>query len=256
MAKGKFRALVLGASAENGTGWSIAQLLAKEGASLAVGARSQDGIAKLASQINAYAIRCDCTIEAEVAAMADAAVISCGGNLDAAVLVAGDGVLGTVDAISEAELQRATSLNYTAAVYFVRHMARRMNDHGSIVLMSSVVATRPWPGYFAYACAKSAVQTLVEYAALEYAPRGIRINAVIPSPIQTPAALKFLSVPQVQKALYREIPLGRAVLPSEVAEAVVWLATRAASITGVSLFVDGGMHLRRPPFPDELQGGA
>ena len=174
-------AVVLGASKEGGTGWAIAEVLAKQGLSVVVGARCSEGIGKL------------------------------------------------------------------------RHMARRMKDGGSLVLMSTIAATNPWPGYFAYGCAKAAVQTLVKYAALEYAPRGIRVNAVIPGPIQTPTASSILSNPNLRNALFREIPLGRTATTHEVAEAVAWFATGDGWITGECLHIDGGMHLRRPPHPDELQ---
>jgi 3-oxoacyl-[acyl-carrier protein] reductase len=245
-------AVVLGASAEGGTGWTIAQQLAQRDIRVIAGARRGEGIKKLCSQINGVAIQCDATIEAQVEALSNEAVYRSGGKLDIAILVAGEGVMGNIGDISEASLQHALALNFFAPVYFVRHMARQMNNGGSIVLMSSVAANRPWPGYFAYGCAKAALQTLVQYAALEYAPRGIRVNAVCPGPIQTPDSLKFLSVPAVRDCLAHEIPLGRTVLPEEVAEAVLWFATQAPGTTGECMSVDGGMHLRRPPFPDEL----
>jgi NAD(P)-dependent dehydrogenase (short-subunit alcohol dehydrogenase family) len=162
-------------------------------------------------------------------------------------------VRGFIDEISDSELQRALALNLIGPVYFIRHVARRMKDGGSLVLMSSIAATNPWPGYFSYGTAKAGLQTLVRYAALEYAPRRIRVNAVIPGPIATPTASALFSNEALRDALYREVPLGRTAMTDEVAEATVWLATRARSITGECLHIDGGMHLRRPPFPEDLQ---
>jgi len=246
-------AVVLGASKEGGTGWAIAAALAESGLHVCVGARSRAGISRLAASIGGTAITCDATLEDSVSAMADTAVGSGRGLLETAVLAAGEGVRGTIEDISDAELQRAVTLNFLAPVYFVRHMARRMKDGGSIVLMTSIAATKPWPGYFAYGSAKAAVHTLVQYAALEYASRGIRINAVCPGPIQTPTASALLSNPDLKAALFREVPLGRTTTTEEVAEAVLWFALGARWITGEWLHVDGGMHLRRPPFPDELE---
>jgi NAD(P)-dependent dehydrogenase (short-subunit alcohol dehydrogenase family) len=246
-------AVVLGASKEGGTGWAIAQTLRGRCGHMTVGARRREGIEKLAHAIDATAVPCDVTSEAQVEAFADAAVKAGHGLIDMAVLVAGEGVRGQIDSIAEPELQRAIALNLTGPVYFVRHMARRMRDGGSIVLMSSIAATNPWPGYFAYGSAKAALQALVKYAALEYAPRGIRVNAVIPGPIETSTASATLSDPNLRKAVFREIPLGRTATTHEVAEAAVWFATGAAWITGECVHVDGGMHLRRPPFPDELR---
>lgn len=246
-------AVVLGASKEGGTGWAIAEALRSRCGHITVGARHREGIEKLARAINATAVRCDVTSEPQVQAFADAAVQSGSGPIDTAILVAGEGVRGQIDDIPESELQRAIALNLTGPVYFVRHMARRMCDGGSIVLMSSIAATNPWPGYFSYGSAKAALQALVKYAALEYASRGIRVNAVIPGPIETPTASAMLSDPNLRKAVFREVPLGRTATAQEVAEAAVWFATGAAWITGECVHVDGGMHLRRPPFPDELQ---
>jgi 3-oxoacyl-[acyl-carrier protein] reductase len=246
----KGKAVVLGASREGGTGWAIAEALGRAGMHVCVGARRHAGITRLASRIGGEAVVCDATVEDSVAAMAAAAVRAGPGPLDTAILAAGEGVLGSIDGITQAELERAVSLNFMAPVYFIRHMVRCMRDGGSIVLMSSIAATHPWPGYFSYGSAKAAVHSLVKYAALEYASRGIRINAVCPGPIQKPAVSPTPA--SSHSALIREIPLGRSVITTEVAEAVVWFALAARWITGEILHVDGGMHLRRPPFPDEL----
>jgi NAD(P)-dependent dehydrogenase (short-subunit alcohol dehydrogenase family) len=246
-------AVVLGASKEGGTGWVIAERLSKHYQHITVGARSRDGVEKLARTINATAVTCDVTSESQVEAMAEVAIKAGNGPIDAAVLVAGEGVRGYIDDIADSELQHALRVNLLGPVYFLRHMARRMNNGGSIVLMSSIAATNPWPGYFSYGSAKAALQALVKYAALEYAPKGIRVNAVVPGPIQTPTASATLSNPSLRKAVFREIPLGRTATTREVAEATAWFATGAPWITGECVHVDGGMHLRRPPYPDEMQ---
>jgi NAD(P)-dependent dehydrogenase (short-subunit alcohol dehydrogenase family) len=245
--------LILGASKEGGTGWAVAETLAKNYRHLTVGARRRENLEKLARSLNnATAVTCDVTVEAEVEAMA-AAAVKAAGPIDTAILVAGEGVRGNIDDIPESELQRALSLNLVGPVYFLRHMARRMDRGGSIVLMSSIAATNPWPGYFAYGSAKAGLQALVKYAALEYAPKGIRVNAVIPGPIETPTASATLSNPNLREAVFREIPLGRTARTQEVAETIAWFARSAPWITGECVHVDGGMHLRRPPFPDEMQ---
>lgn len=244
--------LVLGASREGGTGWAIAEALAKDGHHVTVGARSREGIERLAARIGGTAVACDATVETDVARLLDAAVAA-RGPLDAAVLVAGEGVIGNIDDMPRAEFERCLQLNFHAPVYFVRHAARRLRDEGSIVLMSSIAATNPWQGYFAYGAAKAAVHALVRYAALEYAPRRIRVNAVCPGPIETAEAAERLHRnPNVAEALTREVPLGRRPTTAEVAEAVTWFAMRAGAITGEWLRVDGGLHLRRPPSPQEM----
>lgn len=251
MVKYQLRVAVLGASKEGGTGWVIAQMLAQQGCAVTVGARNAAGATRLASVIGGRAVTCDATRESDVQAFASAAAAE--GSIDAAIMVAGEGVRGTIDAIAPEEFERAINLNLVAPVYFLRHLARQLVDGGGLVLMSSIAASNPWPGYFSYGAAKAGVENLVQYAALEYAPRGIRVNAVVPGPIRTPTASALFANDHLRAALEREVPLGRTAKVNEVAEAAVWLALHARSVTGELLRVDGGMHLRRPPFPDELQ---
>lgn len=245
MVDGRKRAVVLGASEEAGTGWAIAQALAARDFHVTVGARRQAGIDRLASAIGGRAITCDATIEADVARFMAAAAAE--GAIDCAVLVAGAGVQGMIDDIPPETLAGCMALNFEAPFHFVRHAARHMKDHGAIVLMSSIAATNPWSGYVAYGCAKSAVQTLVRYAAIEYGPRGIRVNAVCPGPISTPAAGRLVEHPKAGPIVAAEVPLGRVASPQDVAEAVAWLGTSPGWITGETIHTDGGMFLRRPP---------
>lgn len=243
-------AVVLGASVPGGTGWVTAEGLAGQGFNVFAGARRLEPVSALAEAIDGTALRCDATDAAQVEAMAAEA-----GREDpiaVAVLAAGEGVTGNIDDIADADFEHALRLNYVSAVHFIRHMARRMTDGGSIVLVSSIAAARPWPGYFAYGCAKAALETLVRYAALEYAPRGIRVNAVSPGPIAPvpgatppPAALSGL--------IDQAMPLGRRVTPAEVSAAIGWLVTGATSTTGEIVHLDGGMHLGRPPYPEEIR---
>lgn len=245
------RAAVLGASEKDGTGWAIAEALAKAGFLVTVGARRREGIEELAAAIGGHAVPCDATVEEDVARFCQAAAGEDG--LDCAVLVAGAGVQGMIDDIPNETFARCMALNFEAPFHFVRHAARAMNDHGAIVLMSSIAATNPWSGYVAYGCAKSAVQTLVRYAATEYGPRGIRVNAVCPGPISTPAAGHLLDHPRAGPIVAAEVPLGRCARPQEVAEAVAWLGTSPGWITGETIHTDGGMFLRRPPHVADLR---
>ncbi|WP_395647672.1 SDR family oxidoreductase [Terricaulis sp.] len=246
-------AIVLGASELGGTGWVTAEALAARGVRVAVAARRVDKAAELARSIGGEAFQCDATREPDVEAFVRAATAAFGAPIDYAVMAAGAGVSGMIDDISDAELRRSFDLNYFASVYFVRHAARVVRDGGAIVLMSSIAGTNAWPGYFSYGGAKAALQMLVKYAALEYAPRRIRVNAVCPGPIQTPAAMSLLAHPEAGAIAAAEMPLGRASTPAEVAEAVVWLAMAPSWVTGETVHVDGGLHLRRPPDVDAIR---
>lgn len=246
--------VVLGASARGGTGWTTAEIACARGANVVVGARRFEGVQELAEETGGVAFRCDASVEADVAAMADAAAENFGG-IDVAVLAAGVPVVGTIDALDGEGWQSAIGNNFLSSVHFVRHMARKMKAGGSIVIVSSLSVARPVPGYGAYACAKGAAEILVRYAALEYADRGIRVNAVSAGLIESPMNAAIRAVPEAWRVFLKEIPLARAVQPREIGEACLWLSSPEAAITGVCLAVDNGNHLLRSPQPNEMVTG-
>lgn len=248
-------AVILGASAEGGSGWEIATALAGQGAQVAVAARREAGIEKLARETGGLAIRCDASVDAEVGALIDVVKRSFG-KIDLAVLAAGVPVVGSISEISEPDLERATALNYFSFVYFVRHLAPVISDGGAILALTSLSAQRVSPGYGAYGAAKAATECAVRYAAIELAPRGIRVNAICPGLIESPMASAVIENKLLRDAMYKEIPLGRGVLPSEIAATALSLLSDRSAITGQSIIVDNGMSLRRPPFPEEIPAEA
>jgi NAD(P)-dependent dehydrogenase (short-subunit alcohol dehydrogenase family) len=243
-------ALVLGASAARGTGWAIAEALAAEGARVVVGARSLAPLEELARRIDGVAVRCDVASEADIEAAVRTAVERYG-RLDIAVNAAGLPVMGPIAEATTDALQKAVEVNYFGNVYFIRHAAAAMRAEGSIVIISSASTTNVVEPHFAYACAKSATDCLVRYAAVEYGRRGIRVNSILPGPILSDMTWEYYSNPQVVERFEREIPLGRIGMPADFASAVVWLAG-PTYLTGVNLQLNGGVHLMRFPRPDEI----
>lgn len=245
-------AVVLGASAEAGTGWAIAEALAAAGAKVVVGARSEAPLRKLAQKIGGTAVVCDAGNEAQVNNLAEAAIKQYG-KLDIAINSAGATTLGMVADANDEELDEAFRLNFYGNVYFIKHMAVTMEKNGSIVVISSLSTTHPIVPNFAYACAKSATDCLVRYAALEYGPRNIRVNSILPGPIVSDMAKDMFSNPAAVKVFESEIPLGRLGYPRDYADAALWLAG-PAFVTGLNIPVCGGNQLTRFPFISELPG--
>lgn len=133
-----------------------------------------------------------------------------------------------------------------AIKYFLQHKVK-----GSIINMSSVHEIIPWPTFVSYAVSKGGVRMLTQSLALEYAAFGIRVNGIGPGAIDTPINHEKMSDPEQVAKLKKMIPLQHVGQPSDIANAVAWLISQqAAYVTGITLFVDGGMTL----YPS-FQGG-
>jgi 3-oxoacyl-[acyl-carrier protein] reductase len=245
-------AVIIGASAEGGSGWVIAEKLAEAGARVIVSARSRTAIEKLAKQIGGVAVACNVSEESEVIALVESAERELG-HVDIAIHAAGKPFDGHfIYNTNSAALHDALEVNYCGVFYVIKHIARIMPSGGSIVVLTSSSATQVSLGIAPYACAKGAANTLVKYAALEYAPRGIRVNAIQPGLIDSPMTQWITRNPPLMEVFAREIPLGRSIQPEEIAAAALFFAHPDAYVTGAILPVDGGMHLRRTPVPEEL----
>lgn len=245
-------AVVLGASAEGGTGWVVAEALAGAGAKVVVGARSFAPLKKLAAKIGGTALACDAADEAQVKKLADTAIQTYGA-LHIAVNCAGLPVMSTIADSTEEQLQSALRVNYLGNVYFIKHVAAAMQDGGSIVVISSLSTTHTMLPHFAYACAKSATDCLVRYAAVEYGPRNIRVNSILAGTIVSDLSRELFASPQVTQVFENEVPLRRLGYPKDFANAVLWLAG-PAFVTGLNLPVSGGNQLTRFPTVAEVMG--
>jgi NAD(P)-dependent dehydrogenase (short-subunit alcohol dehydrogenase family) len=145
-------------------------------------------------------------------------------------------LLDTPDSVFRSQLE----LNLTSAFQGCKAAAQRMNEGGVIVNISSGAGTRGSPFTGPYAAAKAGMNNLTQTLALELAP-AIRVNTVAPGPVVTEAFREVLNVEEELEELAATIPLGRLGVPNDIASAVVFLASDAASwITGQLLLVAGG----------------
>lgn len=243
-------AVVLGASAEGGTGWTIAETLADAGMKVVVGARRREHLDRLAARIGGVAQTCDASKPDDIARLAQVAVEQFG-PLSLAINAAGNPSRGSVADVADVAIREPLETEYIGNIHFIRHMAAEMHDGGSIVLFSSTAAERPAPAYLPYACAKAALDCLVRYAAIEYGDRGIRVNSIRPGLIRSPMAESLFATPGAEDLFIREVPLGRVGLPSDFADAVLWLAG-SPYLTGAHLPINGGRQLTRSTRAEEI----
>ena len=234
-------ALITGAG--SGIGRAAALAFTREGAKVAVVDINDEGGAETVKQVaaaggSASFIHADVTQAAEVQAMVDE-VIRLHGRLDCAYNNAG--VLGrmssTVD-ITEEEWDRTIAINLKGVWLCMRAEIPHMLEQGggAIVNTSSVAGLTGSRGLPAYVASKHGVAGLTKTAALEYARKGIRVNAVNPGFVDTPMT------GNLQGGDFGALlPIGRLAQPEEVAEAAVWLCSDASSyVIGHTLVVDGG----------------
>jgi NAD(P)-dependent dehydrogenase (short-subunit alcohol dehydrogenase family) len=146
-------------------------------------------------------------------------------------------LIDTTDAVWRSQLE----LNLTSAFQGCRAAANRMPDGGVIINIASGAGTRGSPFTGPYAAAKAGMINLSQTLALELAERNVRVNTVSPGPVATEAFIEVLGVSDKLDAIAATIPLGRIGIPDDIAAAVVYLASPAASyVTGEHLLVAGG----------------
>lgn len=230
----------------SGIGLAAAEAFLAEGAHVFITGRRQDAldaaVAKLGGRVTA--------VQADVSKLADIdrlydAVQRQHDHIDVLFANAGGGDFAPLGAISEEHFDRIFDTNVKGMVFTVQKALPLLRDGGAIVLMASITSSTGAPAFSIYSASKAAVRSFARTWILDLKDRHIRVNAVSPGVTETPGLNDLFgggqSAEEAKTFLATQIPAGRVGQPSEIAKAVLFLASDAASfVNGVELYVDGG----------------
>jgi 3-oxoacyl-[acyl-carrier protein] reductase len=240
-------AVVIGGA--SGIGWATAQALAGDGCRVTIADLNADGARERAAELGAphTSAPVDVTDEASVERLFGET-----GSLDVVVNCAGFGSLGLITELSVDEFRGVVDVCLNGSFIVAKYAGQKLREGGSLVSISSLNGRQPAIGMSAYCSAKAGLSMLTQVAALEWGPRGIRVNAVAPGFVDTPLTAGSSLVPGLVEDYVDNTAIGRAGTPEEIADAVVFLCSPKSSwLTGEVLDLNGGAHLKK--YPDVLE---
>jgi NAD(P)-dependent dehydrogenase (short-subunit alcohol dehydrogenase family) len=238
-------AVITGGS--SGIGLGTAKRFVEEGAQVVIFGRREKALQEAAALIGKNVI----TVVGDVSRLEDldrlyATVKEKHGHIDVLFANAGAGTVAPLAAATEAHFDQTFDVNVKGMFFTVQKALPLFKDGGSIILNSSVSNVKGLPAFSAYAASKAAVRSFARSWTMELLDRKIRVNAMSPGAIETPALATTtgLTAEQAEAAVAQftsQIPMGRRGKPEEIAAALTFLASDESSyITGIDLAVDGG----------------
>jgi glucose 1-dehydrogenase len=245
--KGK---VVVITGASTGLGKAMAYRFGQEEAKVVINYFKDDpAIQDMITQIkgfggDAIAVQGDVTKEEDVKRLVQEAILHFG-SLD--IMINNAGVENEIpsEELSLKDWNRVIATNLTGAFLGCREAIDYMlekNIKGSIINMSSVHEVIPWPHFVHYAASKGGMKLMSETLALEFAPKGIRVNCIGPGAIDTPINAEKFSDLKLKAGVESLIPMGYIGKPEQIASVAAWLSSNEASyVTGITIYADGGM---------------
>jgi NAD(P)-dependent dehydrogenase (short-subunit alcohol dehydrogenase family) len=245
------RTIVTGAT--SGIGRAVVRRFAESRARLLLAGRDAEALEIITAEVAGTAgdvrvVTVDVTADGAPSLIVGAAIEAFGG-LDALVNAAGIIANGTIESTDDTAWDAMLDVNLRAPFRLMREAAPHLSaSRGAVVNVSSVTGLRAFPGVLAYCVSKAGVDQLTRCAALELAPKGVRVNAVNPGVVVTNLHRRSGMSEDVYASFLERAkethPLGRPGAPEEIAELVHFLASdRSAWITGETISIDGGRHL-------------
>ena len=243
-------ALITGSS--RGIGRSIAECMARAGAKVVISSRKADACAAVAEELGragfeAMAVPCNISRKEELRTLVDT-TLETWGRIDVLVCnAATNPVYGPSIEVSDEAFDKILGTNVRSTFWLCNMVLPQMAERGdgAVVLLSSITALTGNPVIGIYGVSKAAEAQLARNLAVEWGPRGIRVNCILPGWIETPFNAPFWSFQPdpgaAEQSLVRSIPMRRQGEPADVAGVVLFLASAAARyVTGGSIVVDGG----------------
>lgn len=238
-------ALVTGAS--RGIGQGIAERLGKAGATIVVNyAGNQQAADEVVTKIQSFgtsaiALQANMGNVEEIRRLFQATIDQCG-QLDILINNAGIGSMAAIADVTEDEYDRVFDINVRGVLFAMQEAARRMNQNGRIVTVSSSTTLYPDPGVAVYAASKAAIKLFTQVLAKEVGDRGITVNTIMPGPT-VPGMFANLP-PEVQQQAAASSPFNRVGTPQDIADIIAFLVSEEARwLTGQDICANGGARM-------------
>jgi NAD(P)-dependent dehydrogenase (short-subunit alcohol dehydrogenase family) len=230
-----------------GIGRATAKELVSLGATVIITGRHEETLNAAALESGANAVVSDQSKLTDIEALTIAAKAQFG-TVDVLFINAGIAAFAPIGAITEEHYDSIMNINFKGALFTLQNFLPILKDGASVIFLSSINAYSAMENTTAYAASKAALNALTKVAATELAPRGIRVNAVCPGPINTPiwgkVGMPEEQLAQVAGLIQSKVPLNRFGTSEEIAKTVIFLASDDSSYTtGAEFIVDGGFNL-------------